>query len=86
MFKELVHNTSPILLHLPQFMYQRYPKEIIETEKEIYRKQALNEGNQNLLLKIADGKLKNIMKKMSSCQPYVKDNDKTVGDLVREAP
>ncbi len=89
MFKELVHN---IALHIaasaPIYVSREdIPKEIIETEKEIYRKQALNEGKpESVAEKIADGKLKKYYEE--NClldQPYVKDNDKTVGDLVREA-
>ena len=87
MFKELVHN---IALHIaasaPIYVSREdIPKEIIETEKEIYRKQALNEGKpESVAEKIADGKLKKYYEE--NCllyQPYVKDNDKTVGDLVR---
>lgn len=89
MFKELVHN---IALHIaasaPIYVSREdIPREIIETEKEIYRKQALNEGKpESVAEKIADGKLKKYYEE--NClldQPYVKDNDKTVGDLVREA-
>jgi len=89
MFKELVHN---IALHIaasaPIYVSREdIPKEIIETEKEIYRKQALNEGKpESVAEKIADGKLKKYYEE--NClldQPYIKDNDKTVGDLVREA-
>jgi len=89
MFKELVHN---IALHIaasaPLYVSREdIPKEIIEAEKEIYRKQALNEGKpESVVEKIVEGKLKKYYEEICLLdQPYVKDNDKTVGDLVREA-
>lgn len=88
MFKNLVHD---ILLHIaaaaPSFLsIEDVPPEVIEKEKEIYKKQALNEGKpEKILDRIAEGKIKKFYEE--NClleQPFVKDNDIKVGDLVKE--
>ena len=58
----------------------------IDAEREIYRKQAENEGKPaNIVEKIVDGKIEKYFAEVVLLeQPYIKDNDKTVGDLVKE--
>lgn len=62
------------------------PEEVINKEKEIYRAQALELGKpENIVDKIAEGKLNKFIK--DNClmsQPYVRDPDKTVSDLLNE--
>ncbi len=62
------------------------PEDIINREKEIYRAQALETGKaENILDKIAEGKLKKFFKE--NCllnQPYVRDPDTSVSDLINE--
>ncbi len=62
------------------------PREIIEKELEIYRSQALEMGKpEKIVEKIAEGKLNKFYKE--NClmqQPYVKDPDKTITDLLNE--
>jgi len=62
------------------------PEDIIEREKGIYRAQALETGKpENILDKIAEGKLLKYFKE--NCllqQPYVRDPDMTVEDLLNE--
>ncbi len=62
------------------------PEDIIEKEKDIYRAQALETGKpENILDKIAEGKLRKFFKE--NCllqQPYVRDPDMTVEDLLNE--
>ncbi len=88
-FKELVHN---IALHIaaaaPSYISSEdVPAQIIETEKDIYKKQALNEGRPEAVLeKIAEGRLKKFYEE--NClleQLYVKDNDMTINDLVKQS-
>ncbi|MDD5659336.1 MAG: translation elongation factor Ts [Actinomycetota bacterium] len=88
-FKELVHN---IALHIaaaaPVYVSSEdIPSEIIEAEKDVYKKQALNEGKpEGVVEKIAQGKLKKFYEE--NCllnQLYVKDNDITINDLVKQA-
>jgi elongation factor Ts len=87
-FKNLSHN---IALHIaaasPLYVSRdEIPSEVIEKEKDIYRKQALNEGKPaNVVDKIADGKLSKYFQETCLLdQLYVKDNDLTVSDLITE--
>lgn len=61
-------------------------EEIIEKEKEIYRAQALDMGKpENVTDKIVEGKLNKFYQE--SCllnQPYVRDTDMSVADLLNE--
>ncbi|MCD6224539.1 MAG: translation elongation factor Ts [Deltaproteobacteria bacterium] len=61
-------------------------EDIINKEKEIYRAQALETGKpENILDKIAEGKLNKFFKE--NCllnQPYVRDPDMTISDLINE--
>ncbi len=88
-FKNLVHD---IALHIaamaPRWISKEdVPQEVIEEEKEIYRKRALDEGKpERVIEKIVEGRLNNFYKE--NClleQPFVKDEDKTVGDVIKEA-
>ena len=62
------------------------PEEIIDSEKDIYRAQALDMGKpENLLDKIVEGKLKKFYQE--NCllnQPFVRDPDISVADLMNE--
>jgi len=87
-FKNLSHN---IALHIaaaaPLYVSKdEIPGEVIEKEKDIYRKQAINEGKPaNVVDKIAEGKLSKYFQETCLLdQLYVKDNDLTVGDLITE--
>lgn len=59
--------------------------ELIEKEREIYRQQALNEGKpEKIIDKIVDGKIEKYMSEIVLMdQAFVKDNDKTIGDLIK---
>ena len=59
---------------------------LIEKEKEIFRHQAENEGKPAKIIdKIVDGKLEKYFAEVVLLdQPYVKDGDKTISDLVKE--
>jgi elongation factor Ts len=62
------------------------PQEVIEKEKEIYRAQALDMGKpENVIDKIVEGKLNKFYQE--SCllnQPYVRDTDITIADLLNQ--
>ncbi len=62
------------------------PPAVLEREREIYRGQALDQGKpEKIMDKIIEGKLKKFA--AESClmnQPFVKDTDKTIADLVNE--
>jgi elongation factor Ts len=62
------------------------PEDIVNKEKEIYRAQALEMGKpENVIDKIVEGKLKKFF--TDNClmnQPYVKNPDITISDLLTE--
>jgi len=60
--------------------------ELIEKERSIYRQQAINEGKpEKIIDKIVDGKIEKYYSEIVLLeQPFVKDNDKTVKDIVTE--
>ena len=62
------------------------PKETIEKEIEIYKEVARKEGkSEQILEKIAIGKLNKFYQENCLAeQSYIKDNSKTVGDLIKE--
>ncbi|MGB5895198.1 MAG: translation elongation factor Ts [Ignavibacteriaceae bacterium] len=71
----------------PMSVYREdIPKETIEKEIEIYKEIARKEGKpEQILEKIATGKLNKFYQE--NClveQSYIKDNSKTVGDLIKE--
>ncbi len=87
LFQSFVHD---IALHIaasaPVYISKdEVPEEIVEKEKEIYRKQALNDGKpENIADRIAEGRMKKYYEEYCLYQqPFVKDGDMTVGDLVK---
>ncbi|HUW56637.1 MAG TPA: translation elongation factor Ts [Planctomycetota bacterium] len=85
-FRELVENiclhvaaTDPIAVS-PEDV----PVDVVEREKSIYREQVKNKPPE-VLDKIVQGKLKKFFaEKCLLEQPYVKNTDQTVGDLIKE--
>ena len=62
------------------------PADIVEREKDIYRAQALESGKpEKVVDKIVDGKLKKFFTEVCLLnQPYVRDPDLTIEDLLNE--
>ncbi|GFH63111.1 MAG: translation elongation factor Ts [Candidatus Desulfovibrio kirbyi] len=58
----------------------------MEREREVYRKKALEDGKPaNIVDKIADGAVKKFQKEVCLLdQPYIRDDKKSVSDVVRE--
>jgi elongation factor Ts len=88
MFKDLAHN---ILLHIaasaPIYVSkEEIPQDVIEKEKDIYRKQALNEGKPaNIVDKIAEGKITKYYQEVCLLEQfYVKNNDITIKELLND--
>jgi elongation factor Ts len=71
----------------PQYVRrEEVPVEVVEKEKEILRAQALNEGKpEKIVEKMVEGRLEKFYKEVCLLeQPYIKDPDKTVKDLLTE--
>ena len=62
------------------------PADLLERERRIAEEQVAAEGKpENVRAKIVDGKLKKFVAERTLLeQPYVRDDSKTVGDLVKE--
>lgn len=60
--------------------------EIIEAEKEVFRNLALKEGKpEKIIDRIVDGKIDKFYSEACLMeQPFVKDNDRTIGDVVTD--
>lgn len=87
-FKELVHD---IALHIaasnPKYISKdEVPSGEIEKEKEILKAQALNEGKpEKIVDKMVEGRISKYYQDVCLLeQPFVKDTDKTVGQLLVE--
>mgnify|MGYP003731689263 FL=1 len=63
------------------------PKELIEKEAEIYRQQALNEKKPAAVIeKIVAGRIEKMYQDVALLeQPFIKDNSKTVTEILKEA-
>lgn len=59
---------------------------ILEAERDIFRKQAENEGKPAKIIdKIVDGKIEKFLSEIVLMeQPFIKNTDQSVGDLVKE--
>ncbi len=72
----------------PEFVrIEEVPAENVEKEKEILKAQALNEGKPAAIVdKMVEGRVKKYYKDVCLMeQPFVKDPEKTVSDLMTEA-
>jgi elongation factor Ts len=85
-FKVLVRDLG---LHIaaanPQYLNKEdVPADVLQHEKDILRAQALNEGKpEKIIEKMVDGRIEKFYKEVCLMdQPFVKDPDKSVRDLV----
>jgi len=87
-FKNLGHEIAmQIAAMSPEYVSKEdVPAEVIEKEKEILKEQALAEGKpEHIVEKIVEGRLnKFYSEKCLLEQPWIKDDSKTIADLVRE--
>ncbi|HUN23050.1 MAG TPA: translation elongation factor Ts [Anaerolineales bacterium] len=88
-FKALVRNlllqvamTSPVYVS-----EEGVPAELVAEKKTVFASEAMAEGKPaNIAEKIADGKMKKFFDEVCLLnQPFIKDEDKTVRDLVNQA-
>ncbi len=88
LFKELANELAmQIAAMRPKWVKREdVPKEIVEKEGEIAREAALAEGKpEHIAEKIAEGKVEKFFKEVCLLeQPYIKDDKKTVEELIKE--
>lgn len=87
-FKTFVKDVAmQIAAAKPEFVRrEEVPAEVIEKEKEILRAQALNEGKpERIVEKMVEGRLEKFFKEVCLLeQPFIKDPDITVGQLLTD--
>lgn len=87
-FKSFVKDVAmQIAASKPEYIKrEEVPAEIIEKEKEILRAQALNEGKpEKIVDKMVEGRIEKYYKEVCLLeQPYIKDPDRTIQQLLTE--
>ncbi|MBN2361810.1 MAG: translation elongation factor Ts [Deltaproteobacteria bacterium] len=87
-FQELVHDIAMhIAASAPQYVRRdEVSKDHLEREREVYRAQAKEQGKPDKIIdKIVDGKVEKFFADVCLLeQPFVKDPDKTIEELVKE--
>lgn len=87
-FKDFVRDIAmQIAASNPQYVNrEEVPQEIIDREKEVLRAQALNEGKpEKIVDKMVEGRIEKYYKEICLLdQPFIKDSDKSVQDIVNE--
>ena len=88
-FKNLAHELAlHIAFAAPCYTSREHvPQEVVESEKAAYRTEALEGGKpENIVDRIVEGKLEKFYKQACILeQPFVKDEDKTIQDLINDA-
>ena len=88
-FKSLVRDVAmQIAAANPSYVArQEVPEEILNHEREILRAQALNEGKPaHIVEKMIEGRLEKYYKEACLLeQPFIKDTDKTINQLITES-
>jgi len=88
-FKNLAHDLAlHIAFAAPRYLTrENVAEEVIEKEKSSYRAQALEEGKpEHIVDRIIEGRLEKFYQ--DTCiieQPFIKDEDKTIQDLINDA-
>ena len=87
-FKSLCHDIAmQIAASKPEYIRrEEVPQNTIESEKRILRQQALNEGKpEKIVDKMVEGRIEKYYKEACLLeQPFIKDTDKTVQDLLHD--
>lgn len=87
-FKELAHDVAmQISWSQPEYVTrQDIPEDRIEKEREIHRQWALNQGKpETAVPKIVEGRIEKFFSTVVLMdQPFIKNEDMTIGDLIRE--
>lgn len=87
-FKQLVHDLAmQVCVNSPAYVRrEEVPTEVLDHEREILRAQALNEGKpEKIVDKMVEGRIEKYYKEVCLLeQPFIKDPDITVNQLVTE--
>jgi elongation factor Ts len=87
-FKQLVKDIAMQVAASKPMCVRReeLPEDVIEQEKAVYRAQGLNEGKpEKIVDKIVEGRMEKFYQQVCLLeQPFIKDPDRTVQDIVNE--
>jgi elongation factor Ts len=87
-FKQFVKDVAmQIVASRPEYVRkEEVPADAVEKEKEILKAQALNEGKpEKIIDKMVEGRIEKFYKEICLLeQPWIKDPDKTIGQLLTE--
>lgn len=87
-FREFVKNMAmQVAASSPRYVKREdVPGDVIEKEREILKQQALNEGKpEHIVEKMVEGRLEKFYKEVCILeQPYIRDPDKTVQEVLNE--
>jgi len=87
-FKQLVKDIAmQVAAYKPMCVRrEELPADVIEQEKAVYRAQGLNEGKpERIIDKIVEGRMEKFYQQVCLLeQPFIKDPDRTVQDIVNE--
>ena len=88
-FQVLAHNLAMhIAAEQPKWVQaEDVPEQVLEREREVYRSLAIKEGRpEKVLDKIVEGRLRKFYSEACLLeQPYVRDDQKTVREVIKEA-
>jgi len=88
-FEELAHDLAlHVAFAAPSYLTREdVPEEVLERERAIYRARALEEGKpEHIVDRIIEGRLEKFYQQVCLMgQPFVKDEDKAVQDLITDA-
>ena len=88
-FRALAHDLAlHIAFAAPRYLTREdVPEEVIEGERAVYRAQALEEGKpERIVGRIVEGRLEKFFQQVCLMeQAFVKDEDKTVEELIKDA-
>lgn len=88
-FELLAHNLAlHIAFAAPKYVTRdEVPEDVIESEEAIYRKQALEQGKpEDIVDRIVDGRMDKFFEQTCLMeQPFVKNEDKSIQDLLNES-
>lgn len=87
-FQAFVHDMAmQVAATNPRYVRrEEVPADVVEKERQIFRQQALAEGKpENIVDRIVDGRLDKFFAEIClEEQPFIKDGDRTIRDLVQE--
>mgnify|MGYP001178069123 CR=1 FL=1 len=88
-FRTLANNIALQIANLGAQYVRRedIPSAVIEAERELQRRRALEEGKpENVVDRIVDGRMEKFYEELVLFeQPFIKDDSVTIGDLVKQA-